>query len=104
RETIAALERERDRGLDELGASRAAQLERDQRHAEEIAIAKQRQLAAEHAAQAAAEQLAATGHDDVGAATSMAEVVAQLEAELEHKRAELTAERAASNESRQRVA
>ena len=101
RDALAALQRERDLALEQLAALRAAQLERDQRHAEEIALAKQHRAAAERAAQAAVEQLAASGEDDAG--VSAAEVVAQLEAELEHKRAELIAERAVSHESRQRL-
>jgi chromosome segregation ATPase len=95
--------RERDEALERLAALRSAQHEREQQHAEEIATARQHQAAAEHAAQATAEQLAAGAENGVGHAVSMAEIAAQLEAELEHKRAELMAERAASQERRERL-
>ena len=101
REEIAALRVERDHVAGELAAQRAVQLQNDRRHAEEIAVAKQHQAAVADPGEAAAKQLAASSRGEAGQA--VAEVAAQLEAELEHKRAALVTAQAAADESRERT-
>jgi chromosome segregation ATPase len=100
REALATAQRERDRAIEEVAALR----ERDRRQTEEIALATRQRAAAEHAARASAELLAASAGGGAGASVSTAEVAAQLEAELEQKRTELTSERAASRAKQESLA
>jgi chromosome segregation ATPase len=96
--------RERDRALETVAELHQAQRDRDERHEKEVAMAEQHRAAVEQAAQKAAAQLAAAPESHADTVASTAEVAAQLEAELEHKRLELTSERAAGQERQERLA
>jgi len=104
RDALSGVSGERDRALEALAALREAQRVRDEEHARNLAIAEQHRATAERAAQAAAESLAASHANGADSGVSNAEVAAQLEAEIEHKRAELMSERATARERQERLA